>query len=272
MEQSLLALTVQVNGHPLREYLHQGQFWIEGRKGSEFSLQLRNKSYMQRILVVASIDGLSIMDGKQAHFASSGYVLEPRQTALIPGWRLNDLEAARFRFHKAAKSYAAKEGRPANIGVIGCAVFEEFKEPAYIMGLPDCNLHANVSYRTSPIANSPVSKECVFSSSTDFLHGAQASSGTTCDWYSISESAAAQPEVAPSLGTEFGQKIQNPVANTAFNKTSNTPKEMHEIRYADREELRRRGIDITRKPIPAVQNPSAFPGEQGCKPPAGWTG
>jgi hypothetical protein len=124
MDNGIYVVEVRVHGRKVRELQHEGETWIEGRKGSDFTIRIRNTSY-NRILAVPSIDGLSVMDGEEASFDSSGYVISGQSHLDIPGWRLNNDEVAKFRFGKSAKSYAAKKGKALNVGVIGVAVFEE---------------------------------------------------------------------------------------------------------------------------------------------------
>lgn len=117
-------IEVLVHGRPAREYPLNGDIWLEGRLGSEFTLRFRN-STARRVEVVLSIDGLSVMNGQTASKDDRGYIVGPYQTADIPGWRLNDREVAKFFFGKLDEAYASKMGKPQNIGVIGAAVFTE---------------------------------------------------------------------------------------------------------------------------------------------------
>ena len=75
----------------------------------------------------------------------------------------------------------------------------------------------------------------------------------------------------PSLGTEFGKKAEHRVETTFFNKASKTPETLIELRYADKQELIRRGVDM-KQTVTAARQPSSFPGEMNCKPPEGWNG
>ncbi len=49
----------------------------------------------------------------------TGYVFYARQAYDIAGWRKSDSEIAAFTFTSIPKSYAARTGRPQNVGVIG---------------------------------------------------------------------------------------------------------------------------------------------------------
>ena len=90
----------------------------------------RNRS-PGRVLVVLSVDGVNAVSGETAAVAQTGYVLAPYQSAEITGWRKSYSEAAAFYFTALPDSYAARTGRPDNVGVIGAAVFRErVAEPA----------------------------------------------------------------------------------------------------------------------------------------------
>ncbi len=115
------------------EVQHNDSVYIDGREGTEYALRFRNNSG-KRVLVVTSVDGMSVLDGKPAGFQSDGYVIAPYQTVDIPGWMVDHSTAAKFVFARkgnqstdpAKKTYAEQRGTdPANIGIIGFAVFAE---------------------------------------------------------------------------------------------------------------------------------------------------
>lgn len=253
MEKSIASIEVRVHGRPLREHLHKGEYWMEGRKGSDFTVRVRNKTW-QRILAIVSIDGLSVMDGKEASFDSGGYVIDGQGQIDIPGWRLDNKKIAKFRFGKSGKSYAAKEGKPLNIGVVGCAVFIEQQIGYYICepwGGRNRYGGGDGTFTTSSTSLPPIAE-------SNQVYGTE----INCFF--------AQDQ-APSLGTEFGKMEDHRVSTVTFVRANETPDEIYEIRYADRSELERRGVDLKRKPVIA-NRPTAFPKETGCKPPEGWTG
>ncbi len=122
---------VFVNGKPVTEVAWRGQTYVEGRKKSNYELFFRNNS-SQRVLVVPSVDGLSVIDGETAGKTSSGYVLEPWTQLRVPGWTINGREAAEFIFHAQGahysdeQTYAEEMGEdPGNQGVIGFMVFRQ---------------------------------------------------------------------------------------------------------------------------------------------------
>ncbi|MBL0163667.1 MAG: hypothetical protein IPP82_08530 [Xanthomonadales bacterium] len=74
---------------------------------------------------VLSVDGVNAVSGETASANQSGYVLDAWESTEINGWRKNLDEVAQFNFTSLPDSYAAQTGRPANVGVIGVAVFTE---------------------------------------------------------------------------------------------------------------------------------------------------
>jgi hypothetical protein len=78
-----------------------------------------------RLEVVASVDGLDVIDGDDAGFHKRGYIVEPFTSVVIDGWRTSTDTVAAFRFSSIADSYADRTGRARNIGVVGAAFFRE---------------------------------------------------------------------------------------------------------------------------------------------------
>lgn len=98
--------------------------YVAGQPGQRYKLQVRNNS-AYRYEVVASVDGLDVIDGDTASFAKRGYILDPWTTISIDGWRTSDDSIAAFRFSGMEDSYADRKGQPRNIGVMGFAFFHE---------------------------------------------------------------------------------------------------------------------------------------------------
>ena len=72
-----------------------------------------------------AVDGVNVVSGETAAHDQTGYVLNNGQSAQITGWRKNLARVAAFEFTALPNSYAARTGRPDNVGVIGVAVFRE---------------------------------------------------------------------------------------------------------------------------------------------------
>ena len=109
-------------------YLARGQNWIAATPGHRYAVRLSNRS-AGRVLVVLSVDGVNAIDGRTAAPDQAGYVLAPWQSTEVTGWRKSLTEVAAFHFTALPDSYAARTGRPDNVGVIGIAVFQERLPP-----------------------------------------------------------------------------------------------------------------------------------------------
>src|SRR5689334_3517875 len=114
----------RARGETLATWRHRGGTWVAGRPGDRYAVRLTNRSGA-RVLVVLSVDGVNAVSGETAAVGQTGYVLAPYQTADITGWRKSHSEAAAFYFTALPDSYAARTGRPDNVGVIGVAAFRE---------------------------------------------------------------------------------------------------------------------------------------------------
>ncbi|MEG2942625.1 MAG: hypothetical protein RR969_13775, partial [Thermomonas sp.] len=125
-----VALVDRDRGTELRSYPADGQRWVAGERGHRYAVRLYNDS-PRRVLVVLSVDGVNAISGEDADPSQTGYVLNPGQRADITGWRKTQDEVARFVFSSPSGSYASRTGRPANVGVIGIAVFNEARRPVY---------------------------------------------------------------------------------------------------------------------------------------------
>lgn len=280
MEHGAFALEVRVHGRTVREYQSNNEIWIEGRKGTDFTLRILNRT-AGRVLAVVTVDGLSVMNGEEASYDSGGYVLAPFGHIDIPGWRLDNDKVASFRFHKSGKSYASQKGTPRNIGVIGCGFFTE-KQPQFTISYhEDTCKSPPAGVRTRSFAPSrldffsqtsgpqPCSDDGQWESSNC---NAQGGMEVNCSVQPESHQVMNVSQAAPSLGTEFGAEMAHRVMTTTFQKAHDKPDTEMAIRYGDRGELEQRGIDLHERPVVA-HRPSAFPKEEtGCKPPPGWSG
>src|SRR5690606_30355068 len=112
------------SGQWLPEYAHRRDTWIAGTPGHRYGVRLTNTSG-ERVLVVLSVDGVNAVTGQTADPSQAGYVLAPLQSTEIAGWRKSHSDVAQFVFTALPDSYAARTGRPDNVGTIGIAAFRE---------------------------------------------------------------------------------------------------------------------------------------------------
>src|SRR5450432_4498637 len=114
----------RTDGRTLPIYTYEGRRYVVGKPGNEYAIRVRNDGG-DRALAVMSVDGVNVISGDTASPAQSGYVLAPSESADITGWRKDMTRTAAFYFTTLPDSYAARTGRPDNVGVIGVAVFRE---------------------------------------------------------------------------------------------------------------------------------------------------
>ena len=270
-------LNVLVKGRPVTEYAHNGQNFIEGQDGSNFELEFKNKTSV-RVEVIFSVDGLSVIDGKEAGPSSSGYVVNGYETIRIPGWKLTDAEAASFIFSGKKTSYSTQmTGSSRNNGVIGVMVFSEKVKP-----LPN-----QIMRNAMPLVLKPNGEGITWSSTTfgiqslnNASYQAQSSdasgmyhatsSVTTSNTRRITKSAMDPVPEMQTLGTGFGKSTD--FVTTAISFERGDLSAMIVMYYDDARGLRARGIELI-KPAKArlSDQPQAFPG-MNCQPPPGWKG
>jgi hypothetical protein len=111
-------------GRMLPGYQAGGKTFAIGEAGTRYTIVIRNNT-PARFEVVASVDGLDVMDGRPASFSKRGYLINPNDSLEIDGFRTSESEVAAFRFGSVRGSYADKKGDDRNVGVIGIALFHE---------------------------------------------------------------------------------------------------------------------------------------------------
>ena len=224
---------------------HHGASYVAGRPGDRYAVRLTNRS-AGRVLVVLSVDGVNAVSGETAAVAQTGYVLAPYQSAEITGWRKSYSEAAAFYFTALPDSYAARTGRPDNVGVIGAAVFRE-RVPEAVGGW----------FQQAP----PMAKESGASNRAEAER--QAPAAATADAAGVAHDAArrSRPDLAArdekKLGTGHGEREYSPTTQTAFERASSTPSEIVQVRYDSYANLLTSGVIPRARPTP--RQPDAFP-------------
>lgn len=213
----------RVDGRVLPSWRHQGRLWVVGSPGEAYAVRLSNRSG-GRLLAVLSIDGVNAVSGETAAVSQSGYVIDAGSSVDIRGWRKSLDDVAQFSFAQLADSYAARTGRPDNVGAIGVAVFREAVEP-------------QVWRREAPLAKQAP---------------AAPSAGAAGD--------AARSEAEERLGTGHGARERDPTRYTAFRRASNNPAETIVIYYDSYNNLVARGI-VPREPRYPAPRPNPFPGQ-----------
>jgi hypothetical protein len=225
------------DGRVLPVYAKDGRRWIVGTPGREYALRVCNATG-ERLLAVMSVDGVNVVSGETASPAQSGYVLDAHECADVNGWRKNLASTAAFYFTELPDAYAARTGRPENVGVIGVAFFRE---------------RQRIGWRDAPgkLAASPA---------TEPAARAEAAQGNASAGASASRDDVAARERAPApmakIGTGHGRREWSYVQTTAFERESETPNATVAVHYDRRENLIALGI----LPAPSLaRSPDPFP-------------
>lgn len=121
---SLSVALVDEAGRTLPGYAAANRSLVIGEDGARYRIVVRNAT-TARFEVVASVDGLDVIDGHQADPNRRGYIVDPHGVLVIDGFRTSDDAVAAFRFGRVADSYAAQTSGDRNVGVVGLAIFSE---------------------------------------------------------------------------------------------------------------------------------------------------
>ena len=121
---ALSVALVDEDGRTLPGLTAGGRALIVGEDGQRYRIVVRNAT-AARFEIVASVDGLDVIDGRPADPARRGYLIDPYGTLSIDGFRTSDDAVAAFRFGRVADSYAAQTTGDRNVGIVGLAIFDE---------------------------------------------------------------------------------------------------------------------------------------------------
>ncbi|HYN27545.1 MAG TPA: hypothetical protein VES94_04540 [Burkholderiales bacterium] len=194
----------RASGRTLPVYESGGRWFVAGKPGNEYQVTVRNRAGGD-LLAVVSVDGINVVTGETAAASQSGYVIDRGSAMSIKGWRKSLEKVAAFYFTDLGDTYAARTGRPDNIGVIGVALFKRKPEPVLELEQPQT--------RGEPGA---------------------ASDGAA---------RSAEPRAAEkSIGTGHGRSQTSHARYVAFERESDTPNEVVVIHYDTYANLVARGV------------------------------
>jgi hypothetical protein len=200
----------KASGRVLPVHVHGGRYYVAGKPGKEYWIRVRNR-LGEDLLAAVAVDGVNVVSGETASYDQGGYILTARSTFDIKGWRKSLEQVAAFYFSRIEDSYAARTGRPDNVGVIGVALFRR-KATA-----PDFEADVLSRKEVPP------------------PHGAERS-----------ESRAAEP----GLGTGHGRSVTSVVRYAEFERASEAPEEIIAFYYDSYENLVARGVIPAARRIP----------------------
>jgi hypothetical protein len=232
-----IALVDRATGVALSPHYYRGEYWVAGRPGAKYSIEIHNR-LGERLLAVTSVDGVNVLSGETAAWDQAGYVFEPGERYEITGWRKSDAEVAAFTFTESPNSYAERTGRPANVGVIGIALYRERRPRAWAPPRGAVERQADsLAAPAAPAAEAP------------------------------------RAQLEPKLGTGHGEREYSYVNHTEFARLQPQPNEVIRIRYDSLDNLLAMGVIGRERPLPPTANPFPAAPTAGYVPdPPGWGG
>ena len=274
-----VSIVDRTTGERLQPYRHGGKLYVAGTPGDRYGIELRSRQG-ERVLAVLSVDGVNVLTGQTAGTLQSGYVIDGWQSYAINGWRKSMDDVAQFVFTALPNSYAARTGRPANVGVIGVAVYREKAAPPQVIAMaPYAPAPEPWRGEARPLAkdeaardsfDGPARKSASAPSAQGGTGGSDAGNGSAG---MLAERRADQPEARAALraeselkslklGTGHGEREYSPTRHTEFVRNSDAPDEIITIYYDSRANLLARGII----PAPRLADPAPFPAGAGFVP------
>jgi len=225
--------------HPL-----DSQRYVVGTPGHEYAIRIRNET-SQRILAVTSVDGVNVVTGETAAPEQSGYVIDAGGSVEIAGWRRSLERTSAFYFTDLGDSYAARTGRPRNVGVIGVAVFHELVRPMISSFLRD----KIVAHENEGDPRARAERADAAAPAAPAQDAARESGRL----------AASEPRqmLSNKLGTGFGRDEASLVQRVRFERATSAPAESISIQYDRRDNLIAMGV--LPRPRYAQQTPDPFP-------------
>ena len=216
----------RATGRTLPVYESAGHWFVAGRPGNDYQVTIRNRNRGD-LLAVVSVDGVNVVTGETAASVQSGYVIERGRPLSIAGWRKSLERIAAFYFTDLGDSYAARTGRPDNVGVIGVALFRRKSEPL------------------AELLEQPRSRTEAAGAASDSAPG-----------------STPPPAAEKKIGTGHGRSQNAPARYVEFERDTDQPAEVIAIRYDTYANLVARGVIREERKLPLP-----FPGSFVADPP-----
>jgi len=255
----------RADGVALPVYAKNGRSYIVGMPGHEYAVRIRNCTN-GRVVVVTSVDGVNVISGETAAQTQSGYVLDPWGSVEIAGWRKSMDRTAAFYFTDLGDSYAARTGRPQNVGVVGVAVFQEKTQPVTWQDFRKRlsaarGVDAPASSEAKPAAAASTARQV---GATDNVAqptpaAPRERAELAADDSRARDALESAPKTLGKLGTGHGRNEDSHATSVAFERATDAPAETLSVQYDRRENLVAMGV----LPPPSYarrQQPDPFPG------------
>lgn len=228
-------------------YIHEGRYYVAGKPGNEYQVNIRN-TQPGEILSVIAVDGVNAVSGETANWNQTGYVLNPYSAFGVKGWRKSLQRTSAFFFTELDNSYAARTGRPAHVGVIGVAVFRKKAEPPVAIS----RRHDYHERKRHAPADDESAGEAQQKSKDEVAQNAHN------DAAAPRASTIAPPSAPNKLGTGHGQSETSVVRHTNFERASSSPDEVITIYYDSHRNLVALGVI---RDHPRLARPHPFPNQ-----------
>lgn len=235
----------RTTGASLAVHYQDGRRYVVGAPGHEYAIRIRNTT-SERILAVTSVDGVNVVSGETASPEQSGYAIDAGGSVEIAGWRRSLERTSAFYFTDLGDSYAARTGRPQDVGVIGVAVFRERRPPVVEQPPRDrIAAHDDARRERGDLPRSPAP-------------AAEAESRRQADAGAAGNAAeSGSRALASKLGTGFGRDEASYAQRVRFERATSTPSETLAIQYDRLENLIAMGV--LPGPRYAQRTPDPFP-------------
>lgn len=224
-------------------YWHRGQAWVAGTPGNEYQVSVRNSTGGD-VLAVVSVDGVNVITGETASPSQTGYIVDGWRNLSVKGWRKDLNRTAAFHFTSLSNSYAARTGRPDNVGVIGVALFNRKVEQQAAM---------DSYFRARPHSEAPVQSPMAppapaQGKATADAQPAPAERSASAPLASLDFSKRESRNERARLGTGHGRSEYSQIRMVDFERATLQPEETLTIRYDSHANLVARGIIVARAP------------------------
>lgn len=237
-------------GSTFPNFWHGGSMYVAGDIGSPYVLRVNNHSG-QRIEAVVTVDGRDVISGELGDYRKHrGYIVEPYGSVSIDGFRQSMDHVASFRFSAQSESYSARRGTPQHVGVIGVAVFKEYRRQKRrssrpIQTHPHPHPYPNRPYydRSGAADEAEASSKSNKRKSGGRAGSPSAGAAESAPYYDDYDYS--RPSRRERLGTEYGETRYSSVREVSFKRRNKRRPDVVLTTYYDSlEGLRSRGIPV----------------------------